>query len=174
MTEIISSPEQDFIPLKQVLALQSLAMGVFRERARREVSKQKMTGYVLFDKSEGDMGSGATDTYMGVISRKLKYDYWQFTVSFLTYVMREEVRYSNLREQYRFNWHANGMCVGTKIVHDNYYPIIASRVDPQDGIIDTVDPSVTHMWYELDSEDCDDLRGRMLSTVSSVEFNRSE
>ena len=108
LREIQHSPDEEFVDLKQVLSLQSLSMGVFKEIARREVQKHKMTGFVLLDKAEGGMNSNAVDTYMGIISRRPAYGYWQFTVSFLSYQMQERLRYCNYREMYRYNWNALG------------------------------------------------------------------
>lgn len=172
MSEISQSPEYDFVPLEKVQRLQSLAMGVFRERARREVSRQKMTGFVLLDSMEGDMQSNAVDTYMGFLSQRITHDYWQFTVSFLTYMMNHELRYSNYREQFRFNWNAEGRCIGTKIITDNYYPVTDTRFEPERGFIDTVDPSPSSDWRPLDDADCDELRDRVLATAANVEHSK--
>lgn len=168
MSELIRNPDSGLIPLDNVLHLQSIAMGVLRERARRVESKPKMTGFVLFDRSPGDMDSNAIDTYMGVVARKVTHDYWQFSVSFLSYMMNQKLRYSNHRELYRFNWNADQACTGTKIIHDVYNPVVSTRHDPDKGLIDTVAPSVTKDWYPLDERDCSELRDRMLATASNV------
>lgn len=171
-SEINPSPEEDFVDISQVRSLQSLAMGVFKEIARREVQKHKMTGFVLLDRAEGNMGSGGVDTYMGVISRRPSHDYWQFTTSFLSYQMEDKLRYCNYREIYRYNWNSSGKCVGTKIVIDNHNPVISTRVDEDLGHVDTVEPNVESLWYPLTDEDTIELRQRMLATVSNVEYAR--
>lgn len=171
MSELYRSPESDFVPIDNVLHLQSLAMGVFREKARRVKSADKMTGFVLFDSSDGDMSSNDTDTYMGVISRRIKHNYWQFSVYFLTYMMNHELRYSNTREQFRFNWDSTGTCVGTKTTTDHYNPVIGTRNEPLLGPIDTVKTHTATDWYPLYEHDCEELRQRMMATVANVEFS---
>jgi hypothetical protein len=169
VAEIERSPEEDFVDLRQVLSVQSLAMGVFREAARREVIKHKMTGFVLLDRTEGEMGSDGVDTYMGFMSRRLSYDYWQFTASFLRYEMTDHLRYTNYRELYRYNWNTAGKCIGTYITTLNYNPITSTREDEDLGRVDTVEPHIHTEWGPLSDNDTPELKKRMYRTISNIE-----
>lgn len=171
MGELLNA-DQEFLPIDEVRAIQSLAMGVLSEKARRKVFKDKMTGYVLYESTGEPMGSNAVDTFMGVISKKPAINYWQFTVSFLSGMMNDRLRYSNTRELYRFNWNNLGCCVGTKILTDNYNPVVSTRYDIESGIIDTVEPNIESWWRPIDVADFDDLSERMLHTAAQVEMNR--
>ena len=172
MSELLPLTGQEFIPVREVLSLQSLAMGVLSEQARRKIFRQKMTGYVLFENSGGAIGSNTVDTYMGVVARRPAVNYWQFTVSFLSMMNNEALRYSNTRELYRFNWNRQGHCVGTKILTDNYNPVVSSRYDTEKGIVDTVDSNIESWWRPLDVQDCDELAERMLQTAAQIDTNR--
>lgn len=171
MSENLNAPEQNFLPVREVFSLRAIAMGVVAEQARRIVDKPKMTGYAIYESSQQPMGSGATETYLGVIAQKLSYDYWQMTISFRSMMLDERLRYSNTLELNRFNWHQNGACVGTKILTDNYYPITDSRVD-DGGVIDTVQPHVSSWWRPIDIGDCDDIAERMLHINNAVGLSR--
>lgn len=162
------SHKQDLLPLSGVRAIQSLAMGVLSEQARRLNSREKMTGFVLFDTTGEGMGSNTLDTYMGVVSRRPAVNYWQFTVSFLSGIMNNELRYSNTRELYRFNWDSTGKCLGTLIVNDNYNPVISTQYDTEHGLIDTVDPNATSYWRPIEMDDCLDVVERMSEVTERV------
>lgn len=171
MSEIIASPEQDFISFDEVRVIRALAESLQRH-ARTQVDNDQMSGYVLYDSPRRPMGSNSVDVFMGVVSRRFSNDYHQFTVSFLSMMMNEELRYSNTRELYRYNWNNIGYCVGTKIVTDNYNPVVSTRYDTEKGYIDTVEPDVTSYWRPLDSADGQDLLARMQATGRAVTKRR--
>ena len=174
MSEYIIPPEEDFLPVQEVFSLRAIAMGVVAEQARRVVDRPKMTGYAIYESSTEGMGSGAVETYLGVIAKKLAYDYWQMTISFRSSILEDNFRYSNTLELNRFNWNQQGVCVGTKVFTDNYYPIVSSRSDESVGVVDTVEPHVVSWWRPLDTGDCDDITERMLGINTMVSLTRRE
>lgn len=176
MSEVITSPDQDFIPVDEVRAIQALAMGSLSKQARTRLDDEKMSGFVLYDNPVPSelIGTSAVDVFMGVVSRKMEYDYWQFTVSFLTMMNSDELRHSNTRELYRFNWNNQGRCVGTKILTDNYHPIVNTRYDTERGLIDTVQPHIKSWWYGLHDNDCAQLADRMLAVAEATRLTKAK
>lgn len=161
---------QENIPINEILSLQSLAMGVIGEQARRLTSKDKMTGYVLFDNSRGAIGSGTIDTYMGVVARRPSINNWRLSISFLSMVNTHELRYSNTRELYRFDWNKAGKCLASKLTIDNFNPVVSTTWDPQNVRIDTVEHTASSVWRPIDVEECDELANRMLETATQIKY----
>lgn len=172
MSEYIIPPEEDFLPVQEIFSLRAIAMGVVAEQARKIVDKPKMTGYAIYDSTTESIGSGAVETYLGVIAKKLTYDYWQMTISFRSSILEDNLRYSNTLEINRFNWNQQGACVGTKVFTDNYYPIVSSRQDDLSGVVDKVEPHVVSWWRPLDTADCDDITERMLGINTMVSLTK--
>lgn len=101
------------VSIEDILAVQSLAMGFLRMRARtqRRNPQLKRYGFVMLDKGgldEADVYDGSTDTYMGCFVQKVHPDQWHMLVSFLDTTNTEATKAQNTRRMYIFDWLRSG------------------------------------------------------------------
>lgn len=104
------------ITLEDILAVQSLAMGFlrFRARTRRNNSSEHRHGFSMYEPGTGDVRAvediydGTVDAYLTCSVRKVEYDQWRMRVSFLSMLMTKETKRMNVRENYEFDWLRNG------------------------------------------------------------------
>lgn len=116
MGEIPRSPEQDFLPLESVFALRALALGVVGRRAGKWLDAPKTSGFSMREATGDEIGSGTLERYLGVIAKRVDYDYWQMTIFFRETRLSEETLNSSVLVQNRFNWNRQGTCLGTKSI----------------------------------------------------------
>lgn len=114
MSEALVGFEERVIPFQEVRIISALA-GSLRRHARTQMVREDASGYVLYDTKWAPRGSGAEETFMGVVWRQPDVDYKQMTVSFRTYELSEEAWGLSTLEQYRYNWNTTGQCTGVKI-----------------------------------------------------------
>jgi hypothetical protein len=102
------------VDLEDILAVQALAMGSIRMRARTRKTDalNKRYGFAMYEPgSNGDaeeIYDGSTDRYMSCSVRKVAPDQWHMAVSFLSMVNVEELARCNARELYQFDWLRDG------------------------------------------------------------------
>lgn len=104
------------LDIDDILAVQTLAMGFLRWRARRRLhdEQNQKHGFVMLDSdgpvplSTEDIYDGSVDTYMGCLVRKLSFDQWTMRVSFVTNERTEDRRAELSRQVYAFDWLKNG------------------------------------------------------------------
>jgi hypothetical protein len=167
MGEIIQSPEQDFLPIEQVFALRALALGVIGKQARRWLDRPKTSGFALYEATGDDMGSDTLERYLGVIAKKIDYDYWQMTISVRETRLSEQTSNSNVLIQNRFNWNKQGRCLGTRIMRSTH---AFSEETTGEGV---VSPSVVreHLSWAILTEDIVDISEELIEVSQSVDTN---
>lgn len=169
MSEVITSHEQEFLPISEVFTLRALALGVVGKQSRRWLDKPKTSGFAMLETKGDAMGSGSLERYVGVIAKKLTYDYWQMTISFRETRLSEETRYSNVLIQNRFNWNKEGRCVGTRIFRATHAEVPEGEASDSRSLIRSVHD---RLWHPLHAEDVQDVREELLEVSKSIDTNR--
>lgn len=176
------------VPLQDVLDIQSLAMGTVRpiSQTRRSSIDPKFTGFVLLHETSpraqnvgdliqmpdeyGEYDDFDIDTYLGVIVRKPQPREWRLTVSFLQYALKDDERFSNVRDMYRFEWRrGDDEALGTRrIIRSVGKALENEQVDTDNALSfehavqSTRTTEVAPVW----KEDCVELRNKIAAHIN--------
>lgn len=77
--------DKPLVSLDDILAVQALAMGYIRRRARTRKTDldNRRHGFVMYDGTAGeDVYDGTTSTFMGCVVRKQGFGHWNMVVSY--------------------------------------------------------------------------------------------
>lgn len=101
---------QSRLTIEDIFAVQALAMGCIRMRARTRISDypNKRYGFSMYDKATDSLDDGSEDQYLTCLVKKVSYDQWRMRVSFLSMYMNEETKRMSVRDDYLFDWLKNG------------------------------------------------------------------
>lgn len=159
------------LPLKDVLSLQAVAMGVLRENARRPRVRNKLHQFTLLQNSGSPIGSNDVDRFVSVRTGMVDFRSWKLSVSFLEYILNDKLRYSNTRELYQLEWGADGQATGTKLTIVNYNPVVDTYIHPDtQALTDQVVPSGSSWRQPLHPQAIEEIRERMLNTVGQFDI----
>jgi hypothetical protein len=171
--EIESLDNLPDLPLKSVMSLQAVAMGVLRENARRPRSRNRFHQFTLFENSGSPIGSNDVDRFVSIRTGMVDFRTWRLSVSFLEYILSEKLRYSNTRDLYQIEWDASGQARGTELTIVNYNPVIDSYPHPEtQAATDKVLPLGSSWRRPLYPEGLEEIKERMLDTALQFDAAR--
>ncbi len=170
VVEIESVDDLPGLPLKDVLSLQAVAMGVLRESARRPRVRNRLHQFTLLQNSGSPIGSNDVDRFVSIRTGMVDFRSWKLSVSFLEYILNDKLRYSNTRELYQLEWGADGQATGTKLTIVNYNPVVDTYLHPDTQVlIDQVVPYGSKWRQPLYPEAIEEIKERMLDTVNQFD-----
>lgn len=161
----------EVLEVQEALSLQSLAMKYALPAASRIKDLGGMYRFSLYNSpgKETMIGSGERLTIMGICLGKTAIDSYTMRVSFLHMDLTEELRFSNTRELYRFDWTSrSNHCMGTLSVYSQFGEVTNAFVDEQGITQSEVTAHVSKVEYPMSIEQCDLLADRLIETIQRM------